>query len=445
MPELPPEGKLRAPVLPEPKEQKASPERPDFKANLRQRVLEPKEDAPAKNDEPPAKKEAPAPKKETVSADDAPPPAKTANDDVPDDQRRVLPHDKPDTAKRIKAILAERDAARQEAATAKAEYEAAKKAPSTPPEELQKLKTDHETAQAELLRLRRLHEIKNDPEFNAKYDEPVKQVDAAIKDTLKKYGFADGTLKAIEDEGGFAAFSRSGKTYNVQEQDPENPGQMRAVAKTAAQLSREWLNGMNIADAEAIKSSLGKQQLLQSEKAAAIQKAQDEAKGYFENQTKAQRDAAALQQESTQKVTREYDEWAKKAEVETDFLKDRVVSETASEAEKSAAAEHNEFNKQLRASLRKHPTTALEYGQLKLEAAESHHLRRAIGERDARIAELESQVKNSKAALRTTPRGGSLLKNDAPPDKAAGAIDPKDPTNFKAGLRRRVLAGGDDQ
>lgn len=445
MPELPAEGAQRPNVLPEPKEQKPSPANPGFKDALRKRVMDkPEEEAkeePAKKVVTFEAKVAPA-KKEAVTADDAPPPGKSATpEEVPDDQRKVLPHDKPDTARRIKAILAERDAARQEATAAKAEYEAAKKAPATPPEELAKLKADHEAAQADLMRLRRLHEIKNDAEFNAKYDEPVKQANASITETLKRYGFADGTMKAIEAEGGFAAFSRSNKTFTIQEADPDNPGQTKSVPKTAAQLARGWLDGMNVADAEAIRASLGKQQLLQGEKEAAIQKAQEEAKGYFENQSKAQREAAAQAQESTQKATKEYEAWVSKAEVETDFLKDRVASDTASEAEKKAVEEYNEFNKQLRASLKKHPTTALEYGQLKLEAAEAHHLRRTLGDKDAEIAALKEQLGKAKGAMRTTPRGGSILKSDAPPEKQGG-IDPKDPTNFKAALRRRMQAGG---
>lgn len=461
-PELPAEGKLRPPVLPEIKEAKESPPRPDFKAALKARVMEKTEDARAETAKPvdapeaktvePAKKivtfEAkakPAEKKEVVSADDAPPAKVEATDaPVPEEQRKVLPHDKPDTARRIKAILAERDAERAAAAALKAELSEAKKAGASS-EELTALKTEHEKLREDALRLRRLHDIKSDVEFNAKYDEPVKQVDATINEALKRYGFGEPTLKAIEAEGGFAAFSRSTKTFTVQAPDLDNPGQTKPVQKSAAQLAREWINGMDVADAEAVKSSLGKQQLLQSEKAAAIEKALVEAKGYFENQTKAQREAAEQAQQSTQKTTKEYEEWMAKTESETDWLKDRQVSEAASDAEKAAASEYNEFNKQLRASLKKHPTTALEYGQMKLEAAEAHHLRRTVGEKEARIAELEAQLKQKSAAMRTTPKAGSLLRSEAKPE-AKGGINPDNPTDFKSGLRKRVLAGqGEDE
>jgi hypothetical protein len=462
-PELPSEGKLRPPVLPAVKDQQPSPQRPDFKSALKDRVMNkdaaPKADAPApapKVEAVAAHEPKDAPKKivtfeakakpaPAVSADDAPPAPKVdADAPVPEEQRKVLPHDKPDTARRIKAILAERDAERAAAAAARKEVEDAKKAGASS-EELTALRQEHEKLREDALRLRRLHDIKNDTEFNAKYDEPVKQVDATISETLKRYGFGEPTLKAIESEGGFAAFSRSTKTFNVQVPDLDNPGQNKTVAKTAAQLAREWINGMDVADGEAVKSSLGKQQLLQSEKAAAIEKAQAEAKSYFENQTKAQREAQETAQQTTQKATKEYEEWLAKTETETEWLKDRQVPDTASDAEKAAANEHNEFNKQLRAGLKKHPTNALEYGQMKLEAAEAHHLRRTVGEKDARIAELEAQLKQKSAAMRTTPKSGSLLRSESKPE-AKGGIDPNNPTDFKSGLRKRILAGqGEDE
>lgn len=462
-PELPAEGKLSAPTLPSVRDQQPSPARPDYRSALKDRVLnKDKTDAPpapqkdaTKPVEAPEPKDAPKKivtfeakttspsKKEVVNADDAPPPAKATTDEVPDDQRKVLPHDKPDTARRIKAILAERDAERQAAAAAKKELEEAKKGGASSAE-LAALKTEHEKLREDSLRLRRLHDIKNDTEFNAKYDEPVKQVDTAISETFKKYGFGEATLKAIDAEGGFAAFSRSTKTFNIQVPDLDNPGQNKTVAKTAAQLSREWLNAMDVADAEAVKSSLGKQQLLQSEKAAAIEKAQAEAKGYFENQTKSQREAAEQASQATQKNVKEYGEWFEKAVGETEWMKDRPIPENASEADKTAIAEHNEFNKQLRESMHKHPTTPLEYGQLKMEAAEAHHLRRTVGEKDAKIAELEASLAKAKGAMRTTPRGGSLLKSNEPAEKKGGP-NPNNPTDFKTGLRARVLAGSDDE
>lgn len=450
-------------VLPPVVEQKPSPPRPDFKSALKERVMNaPKAEEPAK---PVAEKPVPAPepkggekkivsfeakvaekkaeaaKPPVVSADDAPPPAKPVAEDtpVPEDQRRVMPHDKPDTARRIKAILAERDAERAAAAAAKKEVEEAKKAGASS-EELKKLREEHEAMRQDAMRLRRLHDLKNDKEFNEKYDAPVRQVDATIADTLKRYGFGEPTLKAIEAEGGFAAFSRSQKTFNVKVDDPENPGTPKTVSKTAAQLAREWVGGMDVADAEAVRASLGKQQLLQSEKQAAIEKEQAEAREYFEKQSKGTAEQQAAAKAAHEKTMAEYKAWRDKALAETEFLKDREAPADATPEQQEAIKEHNEFNAQLRARIDKDPTNALEYGQLKLEAAESHHLRRALGEKDAEIARLQEQLKQKSAAMRTTPKAGSLLKGNGAPEAKEKPVDASNVMGtLKERMRARVL------
>jgi hypothetical protein len=438
----------RAPELPPVKEQESSPPRPDYRDGLRNRVKEsaPKEEAKPEPEKP--RKYLPkaepvaevAEKKAPVSADDAPPAKPDPTPDVvPDDHKRVLPHDKPDTAKRIKAILAEREAAQKERDAAKAELEAAKKAPSTPPEELTKLRQEYDAAQSDLMRYRRLHDIENDKEFAAKYREPVKQVEASIEAALKRNKFTDGHIEIIRKAGGLAAFSNSNQSFLFKEPDPNNEGQTRDVYRSAAQVSRDWINALTPADAALVQASLGKQQLLQEEEKNAIAAAQNEAKTYFEGQTAAQRQQAEAATQAQQKTLKEYQDWLKEANEKTEWLKDRAVPDNASEEQKAEITRHNEFNAQLRDRLKKDPTNAKEYGELKLEAAESHHLRRTLGEKDARIAELEAQLSKSKSALRTTPKGGSLLKSDTAPKEKDG-INAKDPTNFRDGLRKRMLA-----
>jgi hypothetical protein len=435
----PPEPKteVKAPPAqaPEPKTD-APPANPGFKDGLRKRLLEKQEPEAAPESKATKPKEEPVAKEEPAAKPDAPAKEETP---VPADHLKVLPHDKPDTARRIKQLLADRDRAADEAKAAKAELEAAKKAPQTAAnvEEVERLKTEYAKAQDDLLRYRRRYEIESDPEFTTKYREPIKQVEAGIETSLKKYGFGDATIEAIRKEGGFAAFSRSSKTFTVQEADPDNEGKTRPVVRTAAQLARGWLDGLPVSDSEFIKAGLGKQQLLQSEEQAAITKAQEDAKGYFENQTKAQREAAEKAAETTKAMAAEYEKWAEETETKTDFLKEVPIPDNATEDQRKEIEDRNEFAKQLRAGLRKNPSNVKEYTQLKFEAAESHHLRREMGAKERRIAELEAQLSKAKGAMKTTAKAGSILtaSKDAPKD-----VTPADPTNFKAGLRARLQA-----
>jgi hypothetical protein len=432
---------------PAPKEEKAPSSVPSWKDGLKKKLTEPpKEEKTTEAKPEPKEEKAPEPKKTVVSTDDAPPPPKPTSDEVPDDHKKVLPHDKPDTARRIKAILAERDAARQEAAAAKAEYEKAKSAPATPPAELEALRKEHEAAQGELMRLRRLHDIENDKEFAAKYREPVKATEASIESTLKRNGLTDAILDVIKKDGGFANFSRSQRRFTVNEPDPENPGQTKPVSRSASEIARGWLNALPAADAELIRAAVGKQQLLQEEEKAAIAAAQSEAKSYFENQTAAQRQAAEAAEAAKRATLEEYQKWLKGAEEGTEWLKDRPVPDGATAEQKAKIDEENAFNGQLRAMLRKDPTNAKEYGELKLAAAESHHLRRTLGAKDAEIAALKDQLAKAKGAMRTTPRGGSILSKTDAPEKKKEDINPNDVMGtFKSRLRARLQGGQDEE
>lgn len=381
-------------------------------------------------------------------------PAKTdaapaAEEEISAEERGIMPHDSERVRKRINHFL-KKDAAQQtEINKIKAELEAAKKLPQTAVnlEEVEKLKKDHADAQNELIRFRRLHEVKNDPEFRAKYHEPVAKIEETVEGIFKKYKLDEGTLKTVKDAGGFAAFSESSKAYPIVQADPDNPGQTVTVHKTGGQLLHGWLNSgaINPVDAETIKASLGKQALLKMEAQAAEQKAQEEAKGYFENQTAAQRKAQEEAQAVNKKHETEYTEWLGKTQAETDWLKDVTLPDNASEDDKKSIVEQNSLRKELRESLQKHPSTAFEYGQLKLDAAKSRYLERNMADKDAEIARLTEQLKSTKAASKTTAKSGSLLagSRQAPTEKAK-TIDPSNPLAGFDEKMKALSTGGDE-
>lgn len=407
---------------------------PDPMEAMRKRMEEKKAQPEAKTPEaaPPPPKAAEVKKPDPAPADDT---------EVPIEQRQVLPHDKPDTAKRIKYFLRENARLAKEVEAAKA---AAAKAP-TPAnlEEVTKLREEHAKANEELVKWRHRYEVDNDPQFKAKYDEPVVQAEATIEAVLKQRNFSEGTLKAIKDAGGFAAFSRSSNTYNVVEKDAET-GEDKTVAVTAAQLARNWLNTLPLADAELIRQSLGKQQLLGEEKKHATEKAVSEAKQFTEarqaEQTK-QQQALAADQEAKAKA---YSDWVKETEGSTEWMKDREIPATATPEQKAEIESHNEFNKQLRARLVAHPKNTAEYQAIMLDAAEAHHMRRESGKQAERIKQLEAELARVKGGTRTTAKGGSLLVTGG--EKADEKLPAgTSPTDFKTGLRRsmeRRQAGG---
>lgn len=418
---------------------------PDFREKLREKVLGKKEEEkkPEEQKQPPEVK-----KKEAVSADDAPPPEKPKHEseEVPEEQRQVLPHDKPDTARRIKAILAEKSKLAEERAQLAKELEEARATAKANPtaanvEEFTKLKEEHAKASDELVKFRRRYELDNDPEIKTKFDEPLAQTEAAIETTLKKYNLGDATLKAIKDEGGFAAFSRSMKTFPIVQIDPDTQ-EKKTIHVTASELARSWLNtGLAVADAEFIKSAVGKQQLLSEEKKAAVTRAVDDSKQYFESRQKQQQEASEAAKKKDEELAKGYQNWLKTTSESTEWLKDKPIPENAPEEQKKQIQEHNEFNKQLRDQLATHPKTSEDYYKLKLEAAESHHLRRELGSKDDRIKSLEAELARVKAGTRTTSKPGSLLSNAHKEEPKAAEPDYKNPMeSLKKGLRAKMAA-----
>lgn len=384
---------------------------------------------------PEAKKEEPA--KKTEAKTDAP---KPDDADVPEDERKVLPHDKPSTAKRINYFI------RENAKLAKELEEAKKTATAAPTaanvEEVTKLKDEYGKAQDELLKFRRRYEIDNDAEFKSKYDEPVSQAETAIEATLKKYNLGEATHKAIKDAGGFAAFSRSRQVFSLPAKD--EAGNDTTVQKTAAEIARSWMNGMDIADAELIRGAVGKQALLGEEKATAVKRAVDESKQFFDTRNAEQQKQLQAAQATQAEATKKYEAKLKSVLESAEWIKDREIPANATEDQKKSITEYNEFNKQLRSQIDKNPANAEEYVDLKMDAAHAHHLRREAGEKDAQIASLEAELARVRAGNRTTPKGGSLLSDKNKPAPKDDGIAPDD---FRSGLRKSYaqVSGGEDE
>lgn len=392
-------------------------------------------DAPDKSEEKPAKKEA-------VSADDAQPIKKEElpAGRLPDDQLRVLPHDKPLTARRIEQLL------KDKADLAKERDEARVAAKANPTasnvEEFTKLKEEHQKASDELTRYRRRYEIDTDETFKKTYDEPISNAEVAIENTLKKYQLGDATLKAIKDEGGFAAFSRSSKTFPITELD--EAGDKKTVMRTAAELARGWINGIAIADGEFIRSALGKQALLADEKKTATERAVGESKQFFEAREKQSRATGEAAKKRDEELAKNYQTWLKTTTESTDWMKDKPVPDNATDVQRKQIDDHNQFNKQLRDDLNNHPKNSDDYYKLRLEAVESRHLKREMTSKDEKIKALEAELARAKNAGRTTPKGGSLLSDAGKPAKKDDNVAPED---FKTAFRRSAQAkmGGDDE
>lgn len=389
--------------------------------------------APAEKTEASTKKEKAAEKTVTPAKPELP--EKVDESDPPEEERRILPTDSPRVSRRLKYFHRQMESAQKERDAAKAELDAAKKTTANP-EELTKLREEYQKTQDELVRFRRLYDINQDTEFKSKYDEPVAQAETSIEGIFKKYGMADETLKAVKGAGGFGAFSASNQTFPVRETDPENPQETKIVQRTAAQLSRAWLDSLPVQDAEFIKAALGKQRLLSEEKKVAAEKAIGDAKNYYEQQRQAAQQQSEQAKKSTEEVTAKYAAMRDKAIAERDWMKEVAIPDNANEQDRENLTVRNSLIKELRESMDKHPSTPEEYLDLKINAAHAKILERSLQDKDGEIARLQEELKRIKSSTRTTTKGGSLLVTGG--QKPTEETQKGDPTDFSGALRRSL-------
>ncbi len=387
----------------------------------------------------------PKPEKEpeTKPEPEQKPEAKT-DEEVPSEMMKVLPNDKPMTARRIQQFLKTIEFKDKTVAEKDAIIKQLQEKTSTAggDEELAKIKADLDAKSSELLKYRRRYELDTDPEIKSKFDEPVTQAEGSIKETLAKHGLGDSTWKEIEKHGGFAAFSRSSVTYPVKEYNAD--GQEVIVHKTAAQLAKSWLEAMPVGDTEEVRAALGRQSMTKAEKKRFVEKETAEADKYFKSQEEQRSRSQQEQAASHEKLMKEFGEWTDNEIKTKDWLKNKDIPPGATSDQKKQVEEENAFRAQLRTMLKNPPTNSPEkVREVLLGGVEAHYLRKENGNLASRVKALEAELSKIKGGTRTTPKEGSLLSSARKPD-----ANPKNKYNvdigdaFESAVNARI--GGDD-
>ena len=295
-------------------------------------AAEDKKKADAATTKPEVKPEAkPESKPEPEKLADVQPAKPTATEATPVEEpeaseEELLQFLKPKAARRFRKILArtkELEAKDTENAAKIKELSEKASAPQGDPkatEELNKLRE-------EVTKFRRQYEIDSDPEVRTRFDAPVEQAETDITSVLKNYGFRDETFKAIKDEGGFAAFSRSKNKLTL--------GDGREV--TCAELTREWLQGMTPGDSTYVTAKMAhqfesidaKKRFVAEEKASAAE--------HFKKIASDRANQGTQALESAKKAQDQYKAWSDGIKKSKEF-QDHDVPDSATPAEKEKAA-----------------------------------------------------------------------------------------------------------
>lgn len=375
--------------------------------------------AQEKKDAEEAAKAAPVDKKDDTTAAAVAPVGTAATDQTITNVEEELknPHLKARDKKRYTELLSslksERTARQEHEAKVK-ELEAKATAPTKADDaELKKLRDELQATADENLKYKRKFGLESDPEIAKRYDEPVKQAEEGITKILEGYQLGKPTMELIAKEGGFAAFSKSSRLFAfVQEvDDPANPGKkiQQRIQKSAADLTREWLNAMAPGDAEEIRSKMSAQFGARDAKSRFITEESAKASEYFKQKSEAESKQSTEQQAAAKQIADEYNKWTDETSAKTDWMKEQEVPAGATPEQKASIEASNAFAKDVKGFLKKPPATREEYQAMVYDAAEARHLRRTASTKDARIKELEAQVGRLQAGSSTTPKKGSIM------------------------------------
>jgi len=252
-----------------------------------------------------------------------------------------------------------------------------------------------EKEREELLAYRRRDELDSDPRIKETYDNRIKAADDSIIAVLQKYNVKPEAIKAIQENGGFEAYLR------------EN-----------GEDAKKFLDAIQLADSESIRSALTEKSLIKRAKGEFIKSESAKAKEYFANKKKQEEEAKknapnpAAEEEKNQEVL---GRWTDNAYKQLEYFHVKEVPDDATAEEKKQIEADNakatELRGLLKASLK--PTTLQERVDVALAATLARRAVDQLSSANERIAALEAELKELKEADETTPkRGGSITSGN---------------------------------
>ncbi len=363
---------------------------------------------------------------------------KAATEEVTEEELDVQPHDKPKTAKRIKALLGKIEKANNMVAETKKEAEAKAARLAELEAELTKVKSIDPTQNEEIKKqldelkvYRRRYALENDPEVKQKFDSRVESAEKSIKDTLAKRGAGEALIKLIDEEGGWLKFMDSQRDITLANGETMKASEVAEAIKKALPYSeRRAVEAMEI-----------EQVATRRERERYFQEETSKANEYFTKLEKEQQAAREQQQRQIDEARKLIETWRDKVMRDTDWLKVKEVPANATPEQKAAIEDENKYTKQLTSLIDKHLNAnklddmlevvmdSVRYHQERRQAARLLDEKKRL---ETQLAEKQAELDRFKKAASSVPRSGSLVggsgtaaepKKDAKPVSLEDALD----------------------
>lgn len=367
-------------------------------------------------------------------------------EEAPEEELKVLPHDKPKTARRIQTLLKQIDAARAE--TTKTKTEVTEKA--TKLAELEKKlgevktvdpKTDENVKKQldELAMFRRRYDLDKDPEVKTKFDSRVDSAEKSILDILSRRGAGEPMIELIKSEGGWNKFAESGRMISLKD----------GKQVTAAELADTIVSQLPLSERRAIDAAMIEQTQTKRDKERFFNEEQAKANDFFKKQEDAVQKQRQEQDTQVQAMASTIEKWHKDTVDKTDWLKEREVPANATAEQKAAIVEDNKYTKQLNGLLIKtlNARTVEESLEIALDSVKFYQERREKSRLLTENATLKSQLTAKQAELdkfkgasTTVRKTGSIATGAA---SETNKIDDK-PKSLEAAFDKIANSKGDN-
>ena len=215
----------------------------------------------------------------------------------------------------------------------------------------------------ELKTFRKIFDIKNDPEFQSKYAQPIKEANESIVSILKQNGATDELIAGIEQAGGIEKVDKSWFAENILNKLPFDDKKMMEDNYVALKKLKQQQEGE-------IKNAAENGEKILAEK-------EEQAKGWYQNETTAIRDYV-------EEITKQAP-WARYQEIPNDATQEQI--ERIQQHNQNVQKLEQKFNSAL------WPQNAQQRASITAAAVLSDKLTGDVQSMESKIASLDAQLK----------------------------------------------------
>lgn len=358
---------------------------------------------------------------------------------IPEDDLKVLPQDKPKTAKRIQALLKKIDEANGLVATTKKQADDQAQARADLEKQLQSVKTLDPKTEEEINRVRdelsmyrRRYELDKDPVVKAKYDDRIFETEKPIAQILTNNGAGEALLKVIQEEGGWLKFSQSGRMVP-----------MKDGTRQAAEIAELVIQSLSFADRRQIESLSQEQITTKREKERFFEEEQRKAGEYFKKMEEDNSKRTKEYQDQVEQAKGLVEKFEKEAIEKNDWLKEKPLPANATADQKAAIEDENTHTKQLQGLMKKAVSVKDLPSMLEvvMDSVRYHQERRNLAKSQQElltakkeIDRLAAEVVKYKNASRTVPKAGSISSGPSTGNQQA-----KKPESLEEALEQTLM------